>query len=122
MPDAAPTQLIQSMITSSIQPARPVIPAAEFPPFNLSNLLRTIFAPRAGERICILIDLLEPREMEGFRFLRNSRLPIQRHAHDVFYQGLRSGVLFDLELQGGEMYAYAITGGSNRDLPETVWG
>ncbi len=90
----------------------------KFPPFDLGRLLSTVFAPKGGERICILIDLDDPREIEGFRFLQNPDLSIQRHAHDVFFQGLRNGVNYDLGLTGGEMFAYEITGGSNLDLPE----
>jgi hypothetical protein len=96
----------------------PAKPAQHFPPFSLSQLLRTVFAPKPGERICILIDLSEPREVEGFRFLRDPNLAVQRQAHDIFYQGLRGGVMFELGLEGGEMFAYAITGGSNLDLPD----
>jgi len=77
-----------------------------------------VFDPKRGERICILIDLADPRDAEGFRFLQDPRLTIQRIAHDAFYQGLRAGTLFELELTGGEMFAYKITGGSNLDLPE----
>ena len=94
-------------------------PTRQFPPFSLSRLLKTVFAPKGGERVCILIDLEDPREIAGFKFLQNPDLSIQRHAHDVFYQGLRNGVAFELGLQGGEMFAYQITGGSNLDLPET---
>ena len=90
----------------------------KFPPFSLSRLLSTVFAPKGGERICILIDLDDPREIAGFRFLLNPDLSIQRHAHDVFYQGLRDGVMHELGLTGGEMFAYELTGGSNLDLPE----
>jgi len=93
----------------------------EFPPFSLSRLLRTVFNPREGERICILIDLADPHEMECFKFLQNPKLTIQRHAHDVFYQGLRNGVLYELGLKGGEMFAYKVTGGSNLDLPEEAF-
>lgn len=89
-----------------------------FPPFSLSRLLRTVFDPKAGERVCILIDLEDPREVTDFRFLQNPDLSIQRHAHDVFYQGLKSAELAELGLTGGEMFAYEITGGSNLDLPE----
>lgn len=96
----------------------PTTPPREFPPFSLSRLLRTVFEPKGGERICILIDLDEPKEITGFRFLENPDLSIQRHAHDVFYQGLRNGVNYELGLEGGEMFAYEITGGSNLDLPE----
>jgi hypothetical protein len=91
----------------------------QFPPFSLSRLLKTVFAPKGGERVCILIDLDNPRDIAGFKFLQNPDLSIQRHAHDVFYQGLRNGVAFELGLQGGDLFAYQITGGSNLDLPET---
>ena len=91
-----------------------------FPPFSLSRLLKTVFAPKGGERVCILIDLEEPRGVKDFAFLKNPDLSIQRNAHDVFYQGLKSGVLAELGLRGGEMFAYEVTGGSNLDLPETA--
>ncbi|MGB8166460.1 MAG: hypothetical protein WCF18_03145, partial [Chthoniobacteraceae bacterium] len=90
----------------------------KFPPFDLRRLLSTVFAPKGGERICILIDLDDPRDIEGFGFLQNPDLSIQRHAHDVFFQGLRNGVNYELGMTGGEMFAYQITGGSNLDLPE----
>jgi aminopeptidase len=95
----------------------PVDRPRQFPPFSLSRLLRTVFDPKPGERVCVLIDLEEPRQVEGFRFLQDPDLSIQRHAHDVVYQGLRNGVLYELGLKGGEMFAYEITGGSNLDLP-----
>jgi aminopeptidase len=91
-----------------------------FPPFSLSRLLRTVFAPKAGERIAILIDLPAPHRIENFAFLKNPELSIQRLAHDVFYQGLKSGVLQELGLSGGEIFAYQITGGSNLDLPDVA--
>ena len=92
-----------------------------FPEFSLSRLLTTVFAPRPGERIGILIDLPDPRQVQGLAFLQDPALTIQRHAHDVFYQGLKEGVLAELGLVGGEMFAYQITGGSNLDLPEVAW-
>ncbi len=92
-----------------------------FPPFSLSRLLRTVFDPKGGERVCILIDLDDPREAAGFEFLKNPDLSIQRHAHEVFYEGLRNGVLAELKLKGGELFAYQITGGSNLDLPDEAY-
>lgn len=91
----------------------------QFPPFSLSRLLKTVFAPKAGERVCILIDLQDPSQIAGFQFLQQPELTIQRNAYEVFYQGLRNGVMQELGLTGGEMFAYQITGGSNLDLPET---
>ncbi len=92
-----------------------------FPEFSLSRLLTTVFAPRTGERIGILIDLPDPQQIHGFAFLQDPGLTIQRQAHDGFYQGLRQGVLTELGLVGGEMFAYQITGGSNLDLPDDAW-
>lgn len=89
-----------------------------FPPFSLTRLLRTVFHPRPGERVAVLIDLADPARVRNFAFLEDASLTIQRHAHDVFYQGLRNGGLAELGLGGGDLYAYEITGGSNLDLPD----
>ena len=90
----------------------------KFPPFSLTRLLRTVFAPEPGGRIAILIDLADPRDIKEFAFLHDARLGVQRRAHDVFYQGLKQGGLAELGLRGGELFAYQITGGSNLDLPD----
>src|SRR5246127_3462960 len=89
-----------------------------FPPFSLSRLLRTVFYPKAGEKVAILIDLDDPHQVKDFAFLKDPDLTIQRHAYEVFYQGLKNGVLKELGLTGGEFFAYKITGGSNLDLPD----
>jgi aminopeptidase len=91
-----------------------------FPEFSLTRLLRTVFAPKPGQRIGILIDLPDPAGVIDFAFLQDNQLGIQRRAHDVFYQGLKNGAMAELSLQGGELYAFQITGGSNLDLPETA--
>jgi aminopeptidase len=91
-----------------------------FPEFSLTRLLRTVFDPKPGQRVGILIDLPNPAAVVDFAFLKDSSLAIQRRAHDVFYQGLKNGGLAELNLQGGDIYAYQITGGSNLDLPETA--
>jgi aminopeptidase len=91
---------------------------AAFPPFSLSRLLKTVFNPRPGERVAILIDLEDPHGIKNFGFLKDPTLTIQRHAYDVFYQGFKNEVLDELKLTGGEMFAYKITGGSNLDLPD----
>lgn len=88
-----------------------------FAPFSLSRLLSTVFAPKGGERLCILIDLPNPTDIRDFGFLQNPKLTIQQLAHEHFYLGLQNGVLAELQLRGGEMFAYAPTGGSNLDLP-----
>jgi aminopeptidase len=88
-----------------------------FPPFSLTRLLKTVFAPKPGERVAILIDLPDPRGVKDFAFLQDKSLTIQRLAHDVFYFGLKLNGLAELGLQGGDFFAYQITGGSNLDLP-----
>ncbi len=92
-----------------------------FPPFSLTRLLKTVFAPKAGERICILIDLADPRDVKDFGFLRNPALTIQRHAYEDFYQTLKNGGMAEMGLTGGDFYAYEITGGSNLDLPDAAF-
>ena len=89
-----------------------------FPPFSLSRLLRTVFNAPPGERIAILMDLKNPRDMKDYAFLADPKLTIQRIAHDTFYKGLQNGVMAELGLAGGEMFAYQITGGSNLNLPD----
>jgi len=64
-------------------------PKKSWPAFNLTRLLRTVFAPKPGERIAILIDLPDPAWAKGFAFLRNPALEIQRYAHELFYLRLR---------------------------------
>lgn len=92
-----------------------------FPPFSLTRLLTTVFDPKPGERVCILIDLDDPSEMADFAFLGNAEYTIQRHAYETFYLGLKDGVLDELGLKGGEMFAYEVTGGSNLDLPDACF-
>src|SRR3981081_3148303 len=93
----------------------------KFPPFSLTRLLNTVFAPKPGEHIAILIDLPDPQQIKNFAFLKDDKLTIQRHAHDVFYQGLKNGGLAGLKLRGGDLFAYQITGGSNLDLPDQAY-
>jgi aminopeptidase len=93
----------------------------QFPPFSLTRLLKTVFAPKQGERVAIFIDLPDPRGVKDFAFLQDRSLTIQRLAHDVFYQGLKMGGLAELGLSGGDLFAYQITGGSNLDLPGTAF-
>jgi len=92
-----------------------------FPPFSLAGLLRSTFAPKAGQKVCILIDLDDPRDIKEFAFLSNPDLSIQRNAITHFYEGLKNGALEELGLQGGEIFAYQVTGGSNLDLPDKAF-
>jgi hypothetical protein len=92
-----------------------------FPPFSLTRLLTTVFAPAGGERVAILIDLADPRQVKDFAFLKDPALTIQRKAYEVFYQGFQQGALKELGLKGGDFFAYKITGGSNLDLPDAAY-
>jgi hypothetical protein len=92
-----------------------------FPAFHLGKLLRSTFEPRAGQKICILIDLESPSEIQDFAFLKNEKLSIQRNAVKYFYEPLRDGVLAEIGLLGGEIFSYKITGGSNLDLPDEAF-
>jgi len=96
------------------------VAARKFPPFSLSRLLKSTFEPAPGQKICILIDLDEPKDIIDFQFLNNPDLSIQRNAVTHIHEGLKNGVLEELGLKGGEIFAYQITGGSNLDLPETA--
>lgn len=91
-----------------------------FPPFNLEKLLETVFQPKAGEKLCILIDLDNPAEVKNFGFLKNTKLPIQKKAHDIFYQGIRKELMQKFKLKACDFFAYKTTGGSNLELPETA--
>ncbi len=91
-----------------------------FPPFQLSRLLKTVFAPEKGQRIAILIDLEKIQDLDGWTFLRYPALSIQHHAYEYFYRPLQDAVLQEFGLLGGDLYAYQITGGSNLDLPDAA--
>ena len=97
------------------------IAARSFPPFSLERLLKTTFAPKPGQRLCILIDLENPVEIKDFAFLKNPSLTIQRHAVESFLKPLNSEILGRMGLKGGEIFAYKLTGGSNLDLPDEAF-
>jgi aminopeptidase len=99
-------------------PANAPLNSRTFPPFSLNRLLTTVFEPKGGERVALLIDLENPADAVDFAFLKDPALTIQRHAYEVFYRGLNEGGLKTLGLTGGELFAYQITGGSNLDLPD----
>ena len=90
----------------------------QFPKFDLYRLLHTVFQPTFGCKICILIDLPDLAEAKGMAFLQNPARAVQGQAFRAFYQGLHNGVMDELALKGGEMYAYKQTTGSNLDLPD----
>jgi aminopeptidase len=93
-----------------------------FPAFSLTRLLGTVFDPTRGCRVCILTDFPEPAALiKDFSFLGQPGFEVQKKAHEVFYEGLKNGAMKELEMTGGEMFAYKITQGSNLDLEDEVW-
>lgn len=94
---------------------------SRFPSFDLSRLLRTVFAPSGGERVAVLIDLEDPKTVTSMAFLDDPANSIQRHAvHDVV-DCLKQRTLDELNMTGGDLFAYKITGGSNLDMPDEAW-
>ncbi len=92
-----------------------------FPKFSLARLLGTVFDPTEGCRICILTDLEDMSLMKGFGFLQADGHEVQKKAHEKFYLGLKDGVMGELGMTGGEMYAFKASGGSNLDLADACW-
>ncbi|MBC8128635.1 MAG: hypothetical protein H8M99_15965 [Gloeobacteraceae cyanobacterium ES-bin-144] len=94
----------------------------EFPPFDLVRLLGTVFAPTQGCKVCILIDFQDPSALiKDFAFLKHDGFPVQKNAYRYFYEELHKQALKNLQMTGGEMFAYRCTGGSNLDLADEVW-
>jgi aminopeptidase len=93
----------------------------EFPPFDLARLLQTTFQPKPGQKICILIDLEDPKDIKDLRFLQNPDYSIQKNGIEFFHKPLHEKVMKDLGLVGGELFAYQVTGGSNLDLPDQAF-
>ncbi len=103
---------------SSMTTVQTAATGRKFPKFDLARLLGTVFEPTFGRRVCILIDLPDLAEAKSMAFLDNPERKVQRKAHEAFYQGLHGGVMDELALKGGEVYAYEQTGGSNLDMPD----
>ena len=93
----------------------------KFSPFDLSRLLTTCFGRGNGDKVCILIDLPNPADIEDFKFLEDETLSIQNYGYEVFYKGFKSGVLEDLNWTEGHIYAYKETGGSNLDINDECY-
>ena len=94
----------------------------DFPAFDLRRLLETVFAPTQGCKVCILVDFENPVEwMKGYAFRGQKQFEVQNNAYDYFYERLQGGVLEELGMTGGEMFAYRYTYGSNLDLADEVW-
>lgn len=92
---------------------------SSFPPFDLARLFRTVFRPEPRERVAVFVDLPDPAEAIGFRYLAGRPHEARRHAHDTLYLGL-CAARAALGLAAVSFYGYRETGASNLDLPETV--
>jgi len=93
-----------------------------FPKFELNRLLDTVFAPTEGCRVCILVDFQDPAKwIKDFAFRGEDQFEVQNNAYTYFYEGLQDGVLKELGMIGGEMFAYKYTYGSNLDMSDEVW-
>jgi len=94
----------------------------DFPHFDLKRLLETVFKPTQGCKVCVLIDFDEPQGLlKDFSFLKEEGFEVQKNAHKYFYEGLKEGVMAELGMSGGEMFAYKCTKGSNLDLDDEVY-
>lgn len=94
----------------------------EFPPFSAARLLKQVFEPTQGCRVCILTDFDEPQKwMKHFAFLESEGFRVQKKGYENFYQALHNGVMEELGMTGGDMYAYYCTNGSNLDMKDDVF-
>ena len=92
-----------------------------FKKFSLTRLLKTCFGEGNGEKVCVLIDLPDPQNVKDFAFLYDETLSIQNYGHEVFYKGFKNGALEEMNWTGGELFAYAETGGSNLDMADECY-
>jgi aminopeptidase len=90
----------------------------EFPEFTLTRLLKSVFDPTEGCKVCVLIDLEDMGLMKGYGFLQADGHEIQRKAFEEFYLALKDGAMDELGMSGGEMFAYPMSYGSNLDLKD----
>ena len=94
----------------------------KFPEFVVVRLLHTVFEPTNGCRVCVLIDFEEPAEhIKDFKFLNEEGFPVQKNAHEYFYEALKNHAMEKLGMTGGELFAYRCTHGSNLDLSDEIW-
>ncbi|MCH1509997.1 MAG: hypothetical protein L7T84_12380 [Akkermansiaceae bacterium] len=113
-PDCLPSYLHKEIL---LNPGK-----RDFPAFDLRRLLDTVFAPTQGCKVCILVDFENPVEwMKGYAFRGQEQFEVQNNAYDYFYERLQGGVLEELGMTGGEMFAYRYTYGSNLDMADEVW-
>ncbi|MBT8038555.1 MAG: hypothetical protein KJO21_13555 [Verrucomicrobiae bacterium] len=94
----------------------------QFGAFDLARLLGDVFDPTTGCRVCILTDFDDPAAMmKNHAYLDAEGFPVQKNAHKHFYEALHGGVMEELGMHGGEMFAYLCTHGSNLDMQDPCW-
>ena len=81
----------------------------QYPDFSLSRLLGSVFEPTEGCKVCILTDFDDPATMmKDHAYLEADGFPVQKNAYKHFYESLRDGVMEELGMSGGEMYALSL--------------
>lgn len=110
------------MAQTTSSPAMVEVDGQLFPRFSLTRLLSTVFEIRGDERIGVFTDLPDPSAVKDLAFLATCTPGTpQHHAYHTLLQGLTTGEAADLSYGGVQFYAYAEVGGSNLELPETLW-
>lgn len=94
---------------------------SEYPDFDLVKLINTVFSPTKKEKVAILIDLEDPKDIENFSFLSDPKYSVQKNAVEYFHKPLNESLLDEMGMEGGEIFAYKITGASNLDLPDEAF-
>ncbi|MBV9462846.1 MAG: hypothetical protein JO317_01335, partial [Verrucomicrobiae bacterium] len=89
-------------------------------PFDLERLLDTVFEPKPGERVAVFIDLENPRDIAGLKFLDQPDYGPQTIGYRILFQGLEA-LQPKMKFKSVEFYSYRATGGSNLDLPAEVF-
>ncbi len=104
------------------QPATVEFDGYTFPPFDLRRLLTTVFDLEGGERVGIFTDLDDPRSLADADFIVGLAPDSeQHHAIHTVYQPLVEGWETGWTPADVELFSYEAVGGSNLELPDTVW-
>jgi len=91
----------------------------KFDQFSLSRLLKQVFDPTEGCKVCILTDFDDPAKLiKGHAYLNEEGFSVQKNAYKHFYESLHNHVMTELGMTGGEMFAYYCTNGSNLDMKD----
>ena len=91
-----------------------------FPEFDLVRLLRTVFELNEPERFAVFTDLDDVSKFKGLAYLDEAGYESQKHAYKTLVRGIEEN-LDALNATGVDFYGYTETGGSNLDLPDTVF-